>query len=57
MTPTALVCLRVTFVDLGAEVILKHSILQDRVNSTDGVWLEVDVASGSMLFDAVEASG
>ena len=57
MTPTALVCLRVTFVDLGAEVILNHSILQDRVNSTDGVWLEVDVDSGSMLFDAVDASG
>ena len=58
MALTALVCFGVTsFVNLGAEVFPKHLILYDRANCTNGYWLEVDVVSGRMLFDGVDASG
>ena len=57
MNPTPLVCLRVTsFVNLRTEGFLKYLILRDRANFADGFWLEVDVVSGSMLFDALDAS-
>ena len=57
MSPMALVFSGVTlFVGSGAEGFLMHSIFQDGANSTDNSRLQVDVVSGSVHFDAVDAS-
>ena len=57
MIPTALVCSGMdSSVNPWAEAFPKHSILQDGANSTDDFCLYVDVVSGSLLLDALDAS-